>query len=106
MITQYDNGWWIHEEERQRLIKWASKKLNRYLFHPEWFNDLLTTERKTRRNISYPTCYFAYIKVGNTEKLAYVTTDHQQAFKIDYYTNTYIPYKRFAFVRWCSTMDL
>lgn len=98
---------WISEQEKIMLQKFFKRK-KRFeyllLFNPEVF--LITNQRREQREKIFPRTYFAYIVVGKTKFLSKVTPDEKTAYKLDHYSNTYMPWKKFIFTRWCSGMDL
>lgn len=101
-----NNTIWISEEEQTLLSRMHKHFMRRLLFYPEWSNSKLTTERKRLKEINFPSCCFAYIMVGNTKRMVYLTHDKKTAFKLDGYSNSYMPWSKFTFIRWCSTFDL
>jgi hypothetical protein len=48
----------------------------------------------------------AYIKVGNTQRMAYVTLNQQIAYKMQgMYERTKMKWSKFTFIRWCTSFD-
>lgn len=92
---------------RKEAKAWQ-KYRNRFDYNLIWGMHPKAVARIEARKKQDPTydAKYAYILVGHTQKLAYVTPDKTKAFKTDGYYKTHIPWRSFRFIRWCRSMDL
>ena len=61
---------------------------------------------KRRQELKEDNRKWAFIRVGNTEKMAWVDNKTIIAYKADGYEKTWIKIPRFKFIRWARSMDI
>ncbi len=59
------------------------------------------------RKIKYDNLCYAYILIGHTQKLAFISkTNINIAYKCDGYSKTNIIWNKFKFIKWVTSMEL
>tara|TARA_R110000772_G_scaffold268686_3_gene397507 strand:+ start:148 stop:444 length:297 start_codon:yes stop_codon:yes gene_type:complete len=79
----------------------AMKKANYQSEKMALFGNINTDTGKQRNNLKW-----AFVKVGDTQKMCWVDNITNKAYKADGYAQTNIEIKKFTFVRWCTSFDL
>ncbi len=98
------DGSWSTKESLDNMKKIGERMQARFDYHlvfPEAREKFME-----RSNNKEEDTFYAYIRVGHKQKLAYVTKDMKTAYKCDGYAKTLIKWPNFQFERWCSSMDI
>ena len=91
---------WIRKDEWDTLKKFERNhfrcKLNGWYNHPLWLE-----RQKNKRKLKY-----AWILVGDTQKMVMMDPVTLVAYKLQLYEATWMIWKKYSFVRWCTPHDL
>jgi hypothetical protein len=94
---------WISAEEQMKWNSWLAKQERRLWFLMRPLNWEVHFQRV---NSKEDTGKLAYIQVGQTKRMAYVTKDQQTAYKMQgMYERTNVKWSKFTFIRWCTSFD-
>lgn len=91
---------WIHKSEWDTLK--AFEKRQQLRMANGWYNHPKFMEREeAKRHLKY-----AWVLVGNTRRMVVMENEMGPAYKLQGYEVTWMPWKNFKFVRWCTPHDL
>lgn len=94
---------WIHKDELDALHKWERQRKKVFMIY--WRNPK-ARELNEERALARRRGVYAFIMVGSTQKMCYYDREAKKAFKLDVYSATWMEWKRFKFIRFCTSMDL
>lgn len=109
IVVTFMDGRWMYKVELEKMRKYIDKlqaRTSAHFFQPGAYAKFQQRHANKQEERYYR---LAWIRVGRTLKMAYVDNRNtQKALKMENYQfpRIQMPYKRFIFVRWCTTMDI
>ena len=97
------NVGWIDKDELDLYNKFRKRQERKWMFY---MNTPGAMAKNTNRIIDRDRRVFAYILVGNSKMLCYYDKETKKAYKHANMARTWIEWKKFTFIRFCTSMDI